>query len=95
MSVRDAPQRLAARKVVKNIPVGKRPRRVRGARACHPRRRRRAWGLAVSRDGKRLYVANGLSDDMTVIDAQALKALRVAACRTAWSSTTEDREGTP
>jgi PQQ-dependent catabolism-associated beta-propeller protein len=37
---------------------------------------RRAWGLAVSRDGKRLYVANGLSDDMTVVDTEHLKGLR-------------------
>jgi len=29
---------------------------------------KRPWGIAVSRDGRRLYVANGLSDDVTVVD---------------------------
>lgn len=37
---------------------------------------KRAWGLAVSRDGKRLYVANGLSDDMTLIDTAGFKAVK-------------------
>jgi PQQ-dependent catabolism-associated beta-propeller protein len=37
---------------------------------------KRAWGLALSRDGLRLYVANGLSDDMTIIDTASLKAVR-------------------
>jgi YVTN family beta-propeller protein len=37
---------------------------------------RRAWGLAVSRDGKRLYVANGLSDDLSIVDTQTLKATK-------------------
>jgi YVTN family beta-propeller protein len=37
---------------------------------------RRAWGLAASRDGKRLYVANGLSDDLSIVDTQSLKATK-------------------
>jgi YVTN family beta-propeller protein len=37
---------------------------------------KRAWGLGLSRDGKRLYVANGLSDDLTIVDTEALKALK-------------------
>ncbi len=36
----------------------------------------RAWGLGLSADGSRLYVTNGLSDDLTIIDANAGKALR-------------------
>ena len=28
----------------------------------------RAWGLDLSPDGKTLYVANGLSDDMTLVE---------------------------
>ena len=39
-----------------------------------------AWvhsaGWTLSRDGSRLYVANGLSDDMTVIDVASAKALK-------------------
>ncbi|HEX7887896.1 MAG TPA: PQQ-dependent catabolism-associated beta-propeller protein [Ramlibacter sp.] len=34
---------------------------------------RRAWGLGLSRDGKRLYVTNGLSDDLTIVDTTTLK----------------------
>jgi YVTN family beta-propeller protein len=32
--------------------------------------------VAVSRDGTRLYVPNGLSDDLSIVDARAMKALR-------------------
>lgn len=37
---------------------------------------KRAWGLALNRDGSRLYVANGGSDDLTVVDTARLKSLR-------------------
>ena len=37
---------------------------------------KRAWGVTLNRDGSRLYVANGLSDDMTVIDVPSAKALK-------------------
>jgi YVTN family beta-propeller protein len=37
---------------------------------------KRAWGLALNKDESRLFVANGLSDDMTVIDLAAGKALK-------------------
>jgi YVTN family beta-propeller protein len=37
---------------------------------------KRAWGLGLSRDGSRLYVANGLSDDLTVIDTAEAKAVK-------------------
>ena len=40
---------------------------------------KRAWGLALSRDGSRLYVANGLSDDLTVVDVRAAKAMKTVA----------------
>jgi YVTN family beta-propeller protein len=30
----------------------------------------------VSRDGKRLYVANGLSDDLTIVDTTSLKGIK-------------------
>ena len=41
---------------------------------------KRAWGLATDRAGRRLYVVNGLSDDMTIVDiatAKPLKTIRV------------------
>lgn len=41
---------------------------------------RRAWGLALSPEGKRLYVLNGLSDDMTIIDLESRRP--IASVRT-------------
>lgn len=37
---------------------------------------KRAWGVALSPDGQRLYVANGMSDDVTIVDATSRKAIR-------------------
>jgi YVTN family beta-propeller protein len=37
---------------------------------------KRAWGLGLSRDEKTLVVANGLSDDATVIDVPSAKAVK-------------------
>ena len=37
---------------------------------------KRAWGLALNRDESLLFVANGLSDDVSVVDTAAAKALR-------------------
>ncbi|MGT2490747.1 beta-propeller fold lactonase family protein [Cupriavidus basilensis] len=36
---------------------------------------RRAWGLALTRDNALLYVANGLSDDVSVVDTASNKAV--------------------
>jgi PQQ-dependent catabolism-associated beta-propeller protein len=36
---------------------------------------KRAWSLGLNKDESRLFVVNGLSDDMTVIDTQAAKAI--------------------
>ena len=78
--------------------------RLRGARPGQPRRggRRarptrckkyllvgqRVWNLAFSCDGKRLYTTNGVSNDMSVIDVDALRVHEVgagrAACPGAW-----------
>jgi YVTN family beta-propeller protein len=52
---------------------------------------KRAWGLGLSRDGRRLYVANGLSDDMTIVDTVTMKALKtVKAGRTPHSVVVDD-----
>ena len=37
---------------------------------------KRAWGLALNRAGTQLYVVNGLSDDMTIVDVATAKALK-------------------
>ena len=49
---------------------------------------KRAWNVALSKDGARLFVVNGLSDDLTVVDVREAQGAeddcRSAACRTAW-----------
>jgi len=37
---------------------------------------KRAWGLALTDDERLLYVANGLSDDVTIIDTGSLKPVK-------------------
>ena len=37
---------------------------------------KRPWGVAVSRDGTRIYTANGPSNDVAVIDAGSFRVLR-------------------
>lgn len=37
---------------------------------------KRAWGLALNKSGAMLYVANGLSDDLSLVDTAAGKTLR-------------------
>lgn len=36
----------------------------------------RAWGVALSPDEKTLYVANGLSDDLTIVDMESRRAFK-------------------
>jgi YVTN family beta-propeller protein len=36
----------------------------------------RPWGLGLTRDGKKLYTANGPSNDVTVVDPATLSVLR-------------------
>jgi YVTN family beta-propeller protein len=36
----------------------------------------RVWNLAFSGDGKRLYATNGVSNDLSVIDVDALRVLK-------------------
>ncbi|MEM7258058.1 MAG: hypothetical protein AAF404_11800 [Pseudomonadota bacterium] len=39
---------------------------------------RRPWGLGLTADGKRLFVLNGLSDDMTIIDVSKRRPVRTS-----------------
>jgi PQQ-dependent catabolism-associated beta-propeller protein len=60
-----------APKLIKEVPVGKRP-----------------WGIALSRDGRFLYTANGPSDDMSIVDTTTLTTVkRVAAGKSPWGVT--------
>jgi YVTN family beta-propeller protein len=36
-------------------------------------------GLALSRNGQTLYVTNGLSDDMSIVDTAKMKAVKTLA----------------
>ena len=36
----------------------------------------RPWGIALSHDGRRLYTANGPSDDVTIIDTSSLSVVK-------------------
>lgn len=36
----------------------------------------RPWGIALSRDGRRLYTANGSSNDVTILDTSSLSVLK-------------------
>ena len=36
----------------------------------------RPWGIALTPDGRKLYAANGPSNDVTVVDAQGLSVIR-------------------
>ena len=36
----------------------------------------RPWGLALHRDGTRLYTANGLTNDVSVIDTRRWKTMK-------------------
>ncbi len=37
---------------------------------------KRAWNVALDKSGARLWVVNGLSDDVTVVDVAAAKAIK-------------------
>jgi YVTN family beta-propeller protein len=36
----------------------------------------RPWGIALSRDGRQLYTANGPSDDVTIVDTSSLSVVK-------------------
>jgi YVTN family beta-propeller protein len=36
----------------------------------------RPWGIALSHDGRRLYTANGSSNDVTIIDTASLSVVK-------------------
>jgi YVTN family beta-propeller protein len=39
----------------------------------------RPWGLAITPDGKKLYSANGPSNDVSVVDTDSLKVIATIA----------------
>jgi YVTN family beta-propeller protein len=45
----------------------------------------RPWGIALSADGKRLYTANGPSNDISVLDTETLRVLdRIRVGESPW-----------
>jgi YVTN family beta-propeller protein len=52
---------------------------------------KRSWGITLSRDESKLYVANGFGDDVTVIDAKSRKALvSIPVGRIPWGVAIDD-----
>jgi YVTN family beta-propeller protein len=43
----------------------------------------RPWGVGISPDGKRLYTANGPSNDGSVVDAESFTVIATVAARRA------------
>jgi YVTN family beta-propeller protein len=45
----------------------------------------RPWGIALTPDGKKLYVANGPSNDVSVVDTESLRVVAtVPAGKSPW-----------
>ena len=45
----------------------------------------RPWGLALSADGKKLYTANGPSNDVSIVDTAALRTIaKIPVGRSPW-----------
>ena len=45
----------------------------------------RPWGIALSHDGKRLYTANGSSNDVSIVDTATLQVVKkVAVGKSPW-----------
>ena len=52
---------------------------------------KRSWGITLSRDEKTLYVANGLGDDITIIDTASRKAIiSIPVGRVPWGIVVDD-----
>jgi YVTN family beta-propeller protein len=52
----------------------------------------RPWGIALSHDGKRLYTANGSSNDVTVVDTTTLQVLKkIAVGKSPWGVVLDSR----
>jgi PQQ-dependent catabolism-associated beta-propeller protein len=52
----------------------------------------RPWGIALSHDGKRLYSANGSSNDVTIIDTSTLQVVKkVAVGKSPWGIVLDSR----
>lgn len=47
-----------------------------GTVTVHDRRRERPWNVALTADGARLYTANGVSNDVSVVDTRTGKVIR-------------------
>jgi YVTN family beta-propeller protein len=49
---------------------------------------KRPWGIAITPDGRTLYVANGPGDDVSIVDAAQLKETgRIKAGSKPWGVT--------
>ena len=52
---------------------------------------KRAWNVVLTRDEKTLYVCNGLSDDLSVVDTTTMKVTRsVPVARVPYMAVVDD-----
>jgi len=52
---------------------------------------KRSWGITLTRDESKLFVANGFGDDVTVIDAKSRKPIiSVPVGRIPWGVAIDD-----
>jgi len=53
----------------------------------------RPWGIALSHDGRRLYTANGPSNDVSIIDTATLQVVKnVAVGKSPWGVVLDSRD---
>jgi YVTN family beta-propeller protein len=57
---------------------------------------KRPWGIALTPDGRKLYTANGPSNDVAVVDTQTLKVIgRIPVGQVPWGVAVAAAPGKP
>jgi YVTN family beta-propeller protein len=57
---------------------------------------KRPWGIALTPDGRKLYSANGPSDDVAVVDTRTLKVIgRIPVGKSPWGVAVAPAPGGP
>jgi YVTN family beta-propeller protein len=56
----------------------------------------RPWGIALTSDGRKLYTANGPSNDVSVVDTEKMQVLKkLPAGKTPWGVAVGQSESSP
>jgi YVTN family beta-propeller protein len=57
---------------------------------------KRPWGIGLTPDGRKLYSANGPSNDVTVVDTETLKVIgRIPVGKAPWGVAVAPAPGAP